>query len=211
MLKCTTNVGGEGSSPPAARSGEPKVRGAVTAPQGCGGVRGKAARGGSSRALWGLRAAVLWAALLAAACRGAAAGEPATAVADEQARRIFATTMSPYCPGQMLADCASSHAAALRDTIRARLRRGVEPEAVIDELVAIYGLQVLALPPRRGVGLVAWLGPFGALAVSLLLLLWWVRDRRRQTQPETEPATSGTDPAENARRARLRRELEEFD
>ena len=129
---------------------------------------------------------------------------------DREARRIFTTVMSPYCPGLTLADCGSSGAAVLRDSIRAQLRRGRPPEEILDELVAIFGPNVLALPPNGGVGRLAWLGPIATLLVGLGFLFWWMR-RRYSAQPSPPPAggeAAGIDPALHEK---LREELQKFE
>ena len=114
--------------------------------------------------------------------------------ADAEARQIFTTIMSPYCPGQMLADCTSSAAAAMRDSIKAQLRRGRPSQEIVDELVATFGSEVLALPPNEGMGRLAWLGPIGALLASLLIIFWWVRQRQepatKQVEAPPQPAKS---------------------
>lgn len=132
---------------------------------------------------------------------------------DVEARRIFTIIMSPYCPGLMLADCGSSAAAVLRDSIKTQLRRGRPADEIVDELVATFGEEVLALPPNRGMGRLAWLGPIGALLTSLLILFWWVRQRREPTPEPVEagsarPAASGDKPD---LRKRLEEELKQFD
>lgn len=140
-------------------------------------------------------------------------GQSADFDLDREARRIFTLVMSPYCPGQMLADCTSSAAAELRDSIRAELARGRPSAEIVEELVATFGDQILALPPNRGAGRVAWLGPVLALLASLALLIWWMQ-QRRETQPTASaPPTSRPDAGQvdPALRRRLEEELKEFD
>jgi cytochrome c-type biogenesis protein CcmH/NrfF len=141
-----------------------------------------------------------------------AAGQPAGSEADKEARRIFTTVMSPYCPGQLLADCTSSAAAVLRDSIKAQLNRGRPAGEIIDELAATFGRQILALPPNQGLGRLAWLGPMAALLASLLILFWWFRQRRSPpaAEPAGRPAPAGPGPDPGLRR-RLEEELERFD
>jgi len=132
---------------------------------------------------------------------------------DAEARRIFTIIMSPYCPGLMLADCGSSAAAVLRDSIKTQLRRGRPSQEIVDELVATFGEEVLALPPNRGMGRLAWLGPIGALLTSLLIIFWWVRQRQAPAPEQGDAASSR--PAESGKktdlRQRLEEELKEFD
>ena len=132
---------------------------------------------------------------------------------DKEARKIFTTVMSPYCPGLLLADCSSSAAAVLRDSIKAQLHRGRLPQEIMDELVASFGDNILGAPPNRGMGRLAWLGPIAALSASLLIIFWWVR-QRREPIPETEPVVAqASDPGEGnpALRQKLEEELKQLD
>ena len=146
------------------------------------------------------------------------AGPPVPAGAaldpDQEAQRIFSTIMSPYCPGLLLVDCTSSQAAVLRNSIKTQLRRGRSHEAIVNELVDVYGPDVLALPPGSGAGLVAWLGPIAVLITSLVIIFWWVRQRRQpiETAPAS-PASAGEAAPETDRpelRARLEQELKDM-
>ncbi|MEW6751854.1 MAG: cytochrome c-type biogenesis protein CcmH [Candidatus Latescibacterota bacterium] len=157
-------------------------------------------------------------ALVLGAVPGALAwGAPSQAEVDAQAREIFTTVMSPYCPGQMLADCTSSAAAELRLQIKEQLAGGVPPTQIRAELVSAFGEDILALPPSRGMGLVAWVGPIAALAAGLAILFWWVRQRQLGGGPAEAamagaqaPAASAT-PSREDLRARLEEELRRYD
>jgi cytochrome c-type biogenesis protein CcmH/NrfF len=98
---------------------------------------------------------------------------PASAQQDPKAdaARIFDEVMSPFCPGLTLADCPSPQAFELRDQIATRLAAGEQPDAVVSDLVARYGVRILADPSNTRVGAVAWGTPivvavFGALALA---------------------------------------------
>lgn len=132
---------------------------------------------------------------------------------DKEARRIFTTVMSPYCPGLLLADCSSSAAAVLRDSIKAQLHRGTPPQDIMDELVASFGDNILGAPPNRGMGRLAWLGPIAALSASLLIIFWWVR-QRREPIPEAEPIMAkrvDSGEVNPALRQKLEEELKQLD
>lgn len=134
---------------------------------------------------------------------------------DVEARKIFTTVMSPYCPGLMLSDCTSSAAAELRTRIKAQLRQGTPPEEIMAELVDVFGNNILGLPPREGMGLLAWIGPIAALATSLLIIFWWVK-QRREPIPAAEPvgvAMVGPEPGAGTAelKKRLEEELRQFD
>lgn len=128
---------------------------------------------------------------------------PASPDVDRQARELFHTLMSPYCPGSLLASCPSANAAVLRDSVRARLQRGQSPERIREHLVSVYGPEILAAPPFEGLGLFTWIGAAVLGGGGLLLALQWMRHRPRETA-----AKVSVDPAEVER---VRRELASHD
>ena len=133
---------------------------------------------------------------------------PAANDPEAQARTLFRQLMSPYCEGLLLADCPSSQAAALRDTIRAQLRRGQTPEAVVDNMVGIYGRWILSAPAAEGVGAIVWFAPVVALIVGLGLVAVWLNRRTAQAAPDKRapPPAGAPDTHE-----RVRRELDDYD
>ncbi len=120
---------------------------------------------------------------------------------DVQARQMFRSLMSPYCPGSLLADCPSSQAAALRDSVRARLGRGQSAARIRDDLVDIYGDEILAAPPFEGLGSLTWLGAGVIFLGGLGLAAGWMR-RRLPRSPERLQSPAADD------LQRLRRELD---
>ena len=156
---------------------------------------------------------VLVAILLAPAVSGVVLPPPAaaqqTGVVDAEARHIYMELMSPFCPGLSLAACQSSKAADLREEIRERLAAGETKTVIIDSIVERYGEAVLATPPNKGVGRLAWLAPIGmglfGLFLVVILLRYFARARAKRSgsAPEIDPAmreriereiASGTDP-----------------
>ena len=133
--------------------------------------------------------------------------EGETADADRAAHKIFTTVMSPYCPGLLLGSCPSQAAVALRDTIRAQLRRGREPEAIIDALVETYGEDILGMPRYEGIGVIAWLGPLVALMVGMVAVYRWLRTRRVAPVPSGAADTQKQD----GLRRRVEEELQDFE
>jgi cytochrome c-type biogenesis protein CcmH len=139
------------------------------------------------------------------------AWSPSRAAAESTAQDTSIVThelMSPYCPELLLADCRTEGAAMLRAEITARLETGETKAAIEDDLVARYGEQIRTMPPFRGLGILAWLGP-GAIGIvalaGLTLALRAITDARPLVEPE--PVEAG-DPA---LLARLREELEDLD
>ena len=110
---------------------------------------------------------------------------------DQEARKIFTTVMSPYCPGLLLADCGSKQAEVLRDTIRVQLARGRAPADIVDELVEIYGEEIIGLPSYQGVDSLVWLGPLAVLLIGLVLISRWIRQR---SNPRPSPGQGAAAP-----------------
>jgi cytochrome c-type biogenesis protein CcmH/NrfF len=126
---------------------------------------------------------------------------------DEESRAIFHEYMSPYCPGLLLADCSSRPASTLRTEIRSALAAGTPAAEVRAGLERRFGEAILAAPPRRGFGLVAWLAPYVAVVVACALVVAWYRRRVRARMVAAAPAPLPVDPA---LRARLEAELRRF-
>ncbi len=114
------------------------------------------------------------------------------------ASRLFNSTMSPFCPGLLLANCPSPQAGVLRDTIRAWIAAGVPADSIRAVLLALYGEEVRATPPARGFGLLAWLVPGAVLAVGAVGVGWWLRRATRRTPPPDATAAALA-PEEQAR------------
>jgi cytochrome c-type biogenesis protein CcmH len=93
----------------------------------------------------------------------------------------------------------------MRDLIRERLAAGDRPEQVTAYFVQRYGDWVLLAPPARGLNLVLWLAPFGAVAGGLVLVLTLVRRWRRPPVAATAVAAATVGAAD---RKRLAAELE---
>jgi cytochrome c-type biogenesis protein CcmH len=100
--------------------------------------------------------------------------------------------MCPVC-GTTLDQSHSPAAEQIKRVIARRIAAGDTKSEIEDRLVANYGDSILAAPPHRGFGLVAWWLPIvGILAAAALVGFgaWrWSRDR------EPAPAPAPLDPA----------------
>jgi cytochrome c-type biogenesis protein CcmH len=118
---------------------------------------------------------------------------------EERARAINHDYMSPYCPGLLLADCSSSAAVTLRSEIWAALAAGIPEAEVRAEVERRFGERILAAPPWRGFGLVAWLAPYVGLVLAAgVVVVWWWR-QMRASAPAVDVAVCPVDPALRAR------------
>jgi cytochrome c-type biogenesis protein CcmH len=98
--------------------------------------------------------------------------------------------MCPVC-NTTLDQSSSPAARQIKDFISERIQAGDSEEQIKDRLVAVYGKQILAAPPKEGFDLLAWILPFvGLIGGALVLgLLAWRWSRGREPRPPT-PALS---------------------
>ncbi|MFN0098517.1 MAG: cytochrome c-type biogenesis protein CcmH [Gemmatimonadaceae bacterium] len=134
-----------------------------------------------------------------------AAAQPAayTPEVEREARAIFADILSPYCPGLTLTACPSQGAFVLKDSIRKQLAVGLTTAQVWAELEARFGESIYAKPKARGVGLLAWIGPYVAIALAGLLLTWWLRRASARGREKTPLVLASEPSLSDERRAAL--------
>ena len=125
---------------------------------------------------------------------------------ETEASRIFNSTMSPFCPGLLIANCPSPGAADLKEQIRIQLAAGVSPDSVRAALRATYGSEVDAVPPATGFGLLAWAMPIAVLLGGGIVVAWWLRRRGTVGRSPEVPADALNPEAQ----ARIERELAEL-
>jgi len=116
--------------------------------------------------------------LLAAAALALVLATPALG-ADPREQRIENRVMCPTCH-QLLALSHSPIAERMRTFIRTQLAAGESPHAIEGDLVDQFGPAVLASPPARGFGLLAWLIPAGGAAGAAAAVFAYARAWRRQ-------------------------------
>ena len=111
------------------------------------------------------RLALAAAAIAALVVAGAAA-------ASEQRPTLAELEGELICPTcQTTLDQSSAPVAdQMRAIIRERIRAGDTKSEIKDRLVADYGPEVLAAPPKKGFDLLAWLLPVLGLAVATVLV-----------------------------------------
>jgi cytochrome c-type biogenesis protein CcmH/NrfF len=90
-----------------------------------------------------------------------------------------------------------------REELRGLVAKGLSKDEIKDELVRIYGPNVLAEPAGDGFDLFAWIVPIGAalglVALGLVLLPRWRRTRPGDDGDDDAGATPALDPSEQAR------------
>jgi cytochrome c-type biogenesis protein CcmH len=137
---------------------------------------------------------------------------PAAAQTDEavnrEARIIFETVMSPYCPGRTISNCPSPQAEELRAAIKQQLAAGVTPDSIKSQLYAVFGDELRTVPRARGFGLLAWLVPGLAFLAGVWSIVVWLGRTRPPHDSLPEPAATELDPK---LQARLDAELNEIE
>jgi cytochrome c-type biogenesis protein CcmH len=124
---------------------------------------------------------------------------------DEATRRVARQLMCPVCEGQTVADSNSGLAADMRAVIRGKLQAGESEQQILDDFVRSYGDSIRAEPPKRGLGLVVWVGPLLAIGIGAAILALLAKQwaRRRPTSPTpAAPAILEEGVAEEFRRFR---------
>lgn len=103
-----------------------------------------------------------------------------------------------------------SFAVPVREDIAKSLAAGQTDDEIIARYVAEYGEKVLSAPTQTGFNLLAWWGPYAALAAGALALAAALRRLRKGRAHEQAPdgGVAETDPLA---RAELERELENLD
>ena len=150
--------------------------------------------------------AVAAAVLLALAPAAAASEERPTL--DELEREL----VCPTCE-TTLAVSNAPIADRMRAFIRARIAAGDSKSEIKERLVAEFGEEVLAAPPKRGFSLLAWVLPLAGLGVAAIVLGVLAR-RWLRGAPEPPPAgvsANGRAPLDPELERRLDEELARFD
>ena len=80
----------------------------------------------------------------------------------------------------------------MKEFIALRIEQGQKKEENIDALVEEFGPSVLAVPPKQGFDLLAWLVPLGALLLGLALIpvigRAWLRRARAESTSTIAPS-----------------------
>ena len=151
-----------------------------------------------------IRAALLVAA--AAALLGAAPAEPKTTLPD-----VEDEVMCPIC-GTALNLSGAPQADRERAFIRRQIAAGKTKEEIKDALVAQYGTEVLAEPPKSGFDLTAWLVPVAAILLAAVAIAIGLRRWRRAARDGGgPPRPGGGPPLEPAEAERLEADLARYD
>jgi cytochrome c-type biogenesis protein CcmH len=141
----------------------------------------------------------------AALLLAAAPPQPKTTLPD-----VEDEVMCPIC-GTALNLSGAPQADRERAFIRRQIAAGKTKDEIKDELVAQYGTQVLAEPPKSGFDLTAWLVPGVAILVAAVAIAIALRRWRRAGRGGGDPPDGGGPPLEPAEAERLDADLARYD
>ncbi len=127
---------------------------------------------------------------------------------NREARDIFETVLSPYCPGRTISNCPSPQAEELRTAIKQQLADGEASEDIKEELYAVFGDELRTIPRARGFGLLAWIVPGLAFLMGGWLILTWMGRTRPDGHVPPAPTSMDLDAATQARLDAEMKELE---
>ena len=155
-----------------------------------------------------MRVALVLLAALAVSVPAAVASESHPTLAELEGELMCPTCRTP------LAESNSPAANRIRAFVVQRIRAGDTRSEIIDKLVAQFGPEIRAAPPRSGFDLLAWLLPLAGLvggAVVMGWLAWRWRGRRAPPATAGAPEHNGHAPIEPELERRLDEELARFD
>jgi cytochrome c-type biogenesis protein CcmH len=150
-------------------------------------------------------AAVAPAPALAAEHGGGQGAQPKTTLPD-----VEDEVLCPIC-GTALNLSFSPQADRERAYIRKQIAAGKTKDQIKDELVAQYGTQVLAEPPKSGFDLTAWLVPGAAIAIAAIAIAIGLRRWRRAGRGGGDPPAGGGPPLDPSDAKRLDADLARYD
>jgi cytochrome c-type biogenesis protein CcmH/NrfF len=100
----------------------------------------------------------------------------------------------------------------IKKEISERLARGESKEQILAAFTQKFGEKVLSSPTFRGFNWFAWVTPFAAVLVAAMVLTFTIRKRAHATADALTPSRPDRGPpATDALRARLARELDDFE
>ena len=124
----------------------------------------------------------------AAVLLAAAPPQPKTTLPD-----VEDEVMCPIC-GTALNLSGAPQADRERAFIRRQIAAGKTKEEIKDELVAQYGTEVLAEPPKSGFDLTAWLVPIAGILLAAMAIAIALRRWRRAARDGGRPPRNGGGP-----------------
>lgn len=79
-------------------------------------------------------------------------------------------------------DFACGNSPAVHRDIQGLVAGGYSADEIMEAMIGTYGNNILMAPPKKGVNLVAWFGPFVAMGIGAVLVNTLLRTWRRNAQ-----------------------------
>jgi len=121
-------------------------------------------------------------------CAQSAQPTPEDPVANKRAVQLAEQLRCLVCQNQSLADSNAALAVDLRGQIREQIAQGRSNDEIVDFMVSRYGDFVLYRPPLKASTWLLWFGPPLLLLMGFIMLMRYVRERRKRI--EREPLTA---------------------
>jgi cytochrome c-type biogenesis protein CcmH len=91
----------------------------------------------------------------------------------DRSQQIGARVRCPVCQGESISDSPAQMAQDMMALVAEEVAAGATDQEIIDQLLASYSGAVLLDPPAAGATLWLWLAPLGAIAVGVVVIVWW--------------------------------------
>ncbi len=78
----------------------------------------------------------------------------------------------PICPAETIAESNTKISKDLKDFVKSRINEGWTDEQIISFLVNKYGIEILASPDKKGIGLFLWIIPIFILVIAFIIFLF---------------------------------------
>ena len=116
---------------------------------------------------------------------------------DALARDIENNLIAPCCWNQPVSEHVSEVSDLIRTDVRNMVAEGKNRKEIMDHYVTLYGERILAVPPARGINVMAYAAPFAALFLGIWGLFSFRGKRRSSHTPS--PAVLSASPQDNNR------------
>ncbi len=78
----------------------------------------------------------------------------------------------PICPAETIAESNTKISKDLKDFVKSKIKEGWTDEQIISFLVNKYGIEILASPDKKGIGLFLWIIPIFILIIAFAIFLF---------------------------------------
>lgn len=108
---------------------------------------------------------------------------------EKEAQAIDKIVVCPVCPASTVDQAQVPLAKQIRALIRSKLAEGQTKEEILDYLEESYkdsGIEILAVPPKTGFNIIAWIVPIIAFTMGGFILFLVFKSMRHTAQEELD-------------------------